>query len=48
MGGIEMNEHAQVIDLDGDIIEGLYAAGEITGGDPSLTASSSDGSRASR
>jgi flavocytochrome c len=32
MGGIEMNEHAQVIDLDGDIIDGLYAAGEITGG----------------
>jgi flavocytochrome c len=32
MGGIEINEHAQVIDLDGDIIEGLYAAGEITGG----------------
>lgn len=32
MGGIEMNEHAQVIDLDGDIIDGLFAAGEITGG----------------
>jgi flavocytochrome c len=32
MGGIEMNERAEVIDLDGDIIPGLHAAGEITGG----------------
>lgn len=32
MGGIEMNEHAEVIDLDGVIIPGLHAAGEITGG----------------
>jgi flavocytochrome c len=32
MGGIEINEHAQVIDLDGEIIEGLFAAGEIAGG----------------
>jgi len=32
MGGVEINEKAQVIDLDGAIIPGLYAAGEITGG----------------
>ena len=32
MGGIEINEHAQVIDLDGNVIPGFYAAGEVTGG----------------
>jgi len=32
MGGIEMNERAEVIDPDGDIIPGLHAAVEITGG----------------
>jgi succinate dehydrogenase/fumarate reductase flavoprotein subunit len=32
MGGVEINEKAQVIDLDGAVIPGLYAAGEITGG----------------
>lgn len=32
MGGIEINANAQVIDLDGAVIAGLYAAGEITGG----------------
>jgi len=32
MGGIEMNERAEVIDLDGNIIPGLHAAGEVTGG----------------
>jgi succinate dehydrogenase/fumarate reductase flavoprotein subunit len=32
MGGIEMNEHAEVIDLDGKVIPGLHAAGEVTGG----------------
>ncbi len=32
MGGVEMNEHAQVIDLDGAVIPGLHAAGEIAGG----------------
>ena len=32
MGGVQINAHAQVIDLDGAIIPGLYAAGEITGG----------------
>jgi flavocytochrome c len=32
MGGVEINNKAQVIDLDGAVIPGLYAAGEITGG----------------
>lgn len=32
MGGLEINTDAQVLDADGNIIEGLYAAGEVTGG----------------
>lgn len=32
MGGIEINTKAQVLDKDGNIISGLYAAGEATGG----------------
>lgn len=32
MGGIRINTRAQVIDLEGNIIKGLYAAGEVTGG----------------
>lgn len=32
MGGIEINTDAQVIDINGKVIEGLYAAGEVTGG----------------
>jgi len=32
MGGVEINDHAQVVDLDGAVIPGLYAAGEATGG----------------
>lgn len=32
MGGIRINVDSQVIDLEGNIIQGLYAAGEITGG----------------
>ena len=32
MGGIEINEHAEVIDLDGNVIPGIHAAGEVTGG----------------
>ena len=32
MGGVQINKNAQVIDLDGKIIPGLYAAGEATGG----------------
>lgn len=32
MGGVEINSKAQVINIDGKIIPGLYAAGEVTGG----------------
>ncbi len=32
MGGIRINERAQVLDTDGTVIPGLYAAGETTGG----------------
>lgn len=32
MGGVEINDKAQVLDLSGNVIPGLYAAGEITGG----------------
>lgn len=32
MGGLEINTRAQVIDTDGNVIPGLYAAGEVTGG----------------
>ena len=32
MGGVEINKNAQVVDLEGKIIQGLYAAGEVTGG----------------
>lgn len=32
MGGIAINKDAQVINKDGNIIKGLYAAGEVTGG----------------
>jgi succinate dehydrogenase/fumarate reductase flavoprotein subunit len=32
MGGIRINTHAQVINLDGNPVEGLFAAGEVTGG----------------
>ena len=32
MGGIEINSEAQVVDTSGNIIPGLYAAGEVTGG----------------
>ena len=32
MGGIEINTSAQVVDKDGNIVPGLYAAGEVTGG----------------
>lgn len=32
MGGIEINTLAQVISKDGNVIEGLYAAGEVAGG----------------
>lgn len=32
MGGVQINEEAQVIDVNGKVIPGLYAAGEVTGG----------------
>ncbi|MDI6616714.1 MAG: FAD-binding protein, partial [Syntrophaceae bacterium] len=32
MGGVQINEKAQVIDVDGKPIPGLYAAGEVAGG----------------
>ncbi|SJZ80964.1 fumarate reductase flavoprotein subunit [Anaerorhabdus furcosa] len=32
MGGVKINTDAQVISTTGDIIPGLYAAGEVTGG----------------
>jgi len=32
MGGIEINPKAQVLDVNGNVIPGLYAAGEVTGG----------------
>ena len=32
MGGLEINTSAQVIDVNGNVIPNLYAAGEVTGG----------------
>ncbi|MGI6034882.1 MAG: flavocytochrome c [Limnochordia bacterium] len=32
MGGVKINTEAQVIGIDGKVIPGLYAAGEVTGG----------------
>lgn len=32
MGGVAINENAQVLKEDGSVIEGLYAAGEVVGG----------------
>ena len=32
MGGVEINEKAQVINTKGNPIPGLFAAGEVTGG----------------
>lgn len=32
MGGIEINENAQVLNTAGEVIPGLYAAGEVAGG----------------
>ena len=32
MGGVRIDEKARILDLSGDPIEGLFAAGEITGG----------------
>jgi len=32
MGGLEINEKTQVLDTQGQVMPGLYAAGEVTGG----------------
>lgn len=32
MGGLKINTNAEVINTEGNVIEGLYAAGELTGG----------------
>jgi len=32
MGGVEINEKAEVLNMNGNPIKGLYAAGEVTGG----------------
>jgi fumarate reductase flavoprotein subunit len=32
MGGIKIDDQAQVIDVNGNVIPGLFAAGEVTGG----------------
>ena len=32
MGGIKFNEKSQVLNQQNEIIKGLYAAGEVTGG----------------
>lgn len=32
MGGVEINTNTEVINKDGNVIPGLYAAGEVTGG----------------
>jgi tricarballylate dehydrogenase len=31
VGGIKVNTNAQVINMDGEVIPGLYAAGEVDG-----------------
>ena len=32
MGGIKINDEAEVINTDGNVIDGLFACGEVTGG----------------
>ena len=32
MGGVQINTNAEALDTDGNVIAGLYAAGEVTGG----------------
>ena len=32
MGGIKINDNAEVINTNGNVIAGLFAAGEVTGG----------------
>ncbi len=36
MGGIRINEHARVLDSHGETIQGLFGAGEVTGGNSYL------------
>ena len=32
MGGLKINTNAEVLNKDGNVIPGLFAAGEVTGG----------------
>ena len=32
MGGVKIDTSAEVLDKDGNVIPGLFAAGEVTGG----------------
>lgn len=32
MGGVQINSKAQLLDLNGMVVPGIYAAGEVTGG----------------
>ena len=32
MGGVKINTNTQVLKKDGSVIDGLYAAGDVTGG----------------
>lgn len=32
MGGVQINTNTEVLDTNGNVIRGLYAAGEVTGG----------------
>ena len=32
LGGVEINENTQVLDKKGNVIKGLFACGEVTGG----------------
>ena len=32
MGGVQIDTSAQVLDTEGNVIPGLFAAGEVTGG----------------
>ena len=32
MGGVEINTNAEVLDVNGNVIPGFYACGEVTGG----------------
>ena len=32
MGGVKINTNAEVVNTNGEVISGLFAAGEVTGG----------------